>query len=144
MHANLLDTTLRSIAQLEVAREREPRLTEPDHARWLRFYRKPGWRAFIEILHEDLAGAFPVPFDLTRWLESPRSPRPKRRSSSPRPRDPSPFQECLPAEAEQAFLRDSLLDLAGARTWAAHIDVGGSMTTPRQGWSSTSKHAAIG
>jgi hypothetical protein len=71
MHANLLDTTLRSIARLEVAREREPRLTEPDHARWLLFYRKPGWRAFIEILHEDLAGAFPVPFDLKRWLESP-------------------------------------------------------------------------
>ena len=71
MHANLLDTTLRSIARLEVAREREPRLTEPEHARWLRFRRKLGWRAFVEILHEDLAGAFPVPFDLTRWLESP-------------------------------------------------------------------------
>jgi hypothetical protein len=71
MNANLLDTTLRSIARLEVAREREPRLTEPDHARWHRFRRKLGWRAFIEILHEDLAGAFPVPFDLTRWPESP-------------------------------------------------------------------------
>lgn len=37
MHANLRETTLRSIARLEVAGEREPRLTEPDHARWHRF-----------------------------------------------------------------------------------------------------------
>jgi hypothetical protein len=67
MLAPLLDTTLRSIARLEVARVREPRLTEPDHARWHRFRRKLGFRAFIEILHEDLAGAFPIPFDLARW-----------------------------------------------------------------------------
>lgn len=71
MHARLLETTLRSIARLEVAGVRDPRLTEPDHARWHRFRRKLGWRAFVELLHEDLAGAFPVPFDLTRWSESP-------------------------------------------------------------------------
>lgn len=70
MLANLLDTTLRSIARLEVARVREPRLTEPDHARWHRFRRKLGWRAFVEILHEDLAGAFPIPFDLAKWPDS--------------------------------------------------------------------------
>jgi hypothetical protein len=73
MPANLLNTTLRSIARLEVAKEREPRLTEPDLARWHRFRRKLGWRAFVEILHEDLAIAFPVPFDLTLWAESPLS-----------------------------------------------------------------------
>ncbi len=72
MHAALLATTLRSIARLEAAGVREPRLTEPDHARWHRFRRKLGWRAFIEIMHEDLAGAFPVPFDLARWPEDPR------------------------------------------------------------------------
>jgi hypothetical protein len=73
MHANPLETTLRSIARLEEAKVREPRLTEPDHARWHRFRRKLGWRAFIEILHEDLAGAFPIPFDLARWPTSPLS-----------------------------------------------------------------------
>jgi ATP-dependent helicase Lhr and Lhr-like helicase len=44
----------------------------------------------------------------------------------------SSFQECLPAEAEQAFLRDSLLDLAGARAWATQIEMGSPMPTPRQ------------
>jgi hypothetical protein len=73
MHANPLETTLRSIARLEVAKVREPRLTESDHARWHRFRRKLGWSAFIEILHEDLAGAFPIPFDLARWPTSPLS-----------------------------------------------------------------------
>src|SRR4051812_25836199 len=88
----LLAATLRSIARLEAAGERPPRLTEPDHARWDRFRRKLGWRAFIEILHEDLAGAFPVPFDLTRWPENPL-------------RDPSftePAAEQLVAEAARS------------------------------------------
>lgn len=35
----------------------------------------------------------------------------------------SAFQECLPAEAEQAFLRDALLDVAGARAWAAQVEI---------------------
>jgi len=34
----------------------------------------------------------------------------------------SAFQECLPAEAEQAFLRDTLLDLQGARAWAREVE----------------------
>lgn len=68
---NPLETTLRAIARLEAAGLRQPRLTEPDFARWQRFRRKLGWRAFIELLHEDLAGAFPVPFDLDRWLIDP-------------------------------------------------------------------------
>jgi hypothetical protein len=78
MPAALLAATLSSIARLEVTGEprvREPRLTEPDHARWQRFRRNLGWRAFIEILHEDLAGAFPVPFDLTRWPDNPLQDR---------------------------------------------------------------------
>ncbi|MCC6553049.1 MAG: hypothetical protein IT372_08510 [Polyangiaceae bacterium] len=69
---NPLETTLRSVARLEAAGLRQPRLTEPDLARWNRFRRKLGWRAFIEILHEDLAGSFPVPFDIERrWLIDP-------------------------------------------------------------------------
>lgn len=67
----LLDATLRSIARLEHAGVRERRLTEPDLVRWDRFRRKLGFRAFVELLHEDLAGAFPVPFDLARWSPSP-------------------------------------------------------------------------
>lgn len=34
----------------------------------------------------------------------------------------SGFQECLPAAAEQAFLRDTLLDLEGAKAWAREIE----------------------
>jgi ATP-dependent helicase Lhr and Lhr-like helicase len=35
----------------------------------------------------------------------------------------SAFQECLPAEAEQAFLRDALLDVEGARAWATGVEI---------------------
>jgi hypothetical protein len=59
------------IARLEAAGVREHRLTEPDLVRWNRFRRKLGFRAFIELLHEDLATAFPYPFDLSRWSVDP-------------------------------------------------------------------------
>lgn len=35
----------------------------------------------------------------------------------------SAFQECLPSEKEQAFLRDSLLDVQGAIAWAREVEV---------------------
>jgi hypothetical protein len=62
-----IELTLRTIARLENAAFCERRLTDPSLAAWERFRRKLGLGAFIEILHEDLAGAFPVPFDLERW-----------------------------------------------------------------------------
>ncbi len=66
-----LELTLRAIARLEAARVRDPRLSDPDLVAWNRFRRKLGFGAFIEMLHEDLAHAFPVPFDLDRWRENP-------------------------------------------------------------------------
>lgn len=63
--------TLREIARLERGGERPPRLTEPDHERWHRVRRKLGWVAFIDILHEDLAAAFPTSFALDRWSTHP-------------------------------------------------------------------------
>ncbi len=64
--------TLRSIARLERAEGvREPRLTEPDFQKWQRFRRRLGWADFIALLHEDLAEAFPEPFDLSRWSLDP-------------------------------------------------------------------------
>ncbi len=64
--------TLRALARLERAGGvRVPRLTEPDHARWHRYRRKLGWRHFVELLHEDLAAAFPYPFDTNRWAANP-------------------------------------------------------------------------
>lgn len=67
-----LSWTLRSIARLErAAGVRAPRLTEPEFKTWHRFRRKLGWVDFIELLHEDLADAFPEPFDLTRWETDP-------------------------------------------------------------------------
>jgi hypothetical protein len=71
-----LTWTLREIARLERgAPEREPlrppRLTERDQERWHRVRRKLGWVAFIELLHEDLAEAFPTAFALDRWASHP-------------------------------------------------------------------------
>ena len=50
---------------------RPPRLTEPDFERWQRVRRKLGWVAFIELLHEDLADAFPTSFALDSWTTPP-------------------------------------------------------------------------
>jgi hypothetical protein len=66
-----IELTLRAIARLETAGVRDRRLTDPALTAWERFRRKLGFAAFIELLHEDLSGAFPVPFDLERWSESP-------------------------------------------------------------------------
>jgi hypothetical protein len=66
-----LHWTLREIARLERAGERPPRLTEPDHERWHRVRRKLGWTAFVDLLHEDLAAAFPTSFALDRWSTHP-------------------------------------------------------------------------
>lgn len=63
--------TLREIARLERGGLRPPRLTEPGHERWLRVRRKLGWTAFIDVLHEDLAEAFPTAFALDRWTSPP-------------------------------------------------------------------------
>jgi len=63
--------TLREIARLERGGLRPPRLTEKDQERWLRVRRKLGWVAFIELLHEDLAEAFPTAFALDRWSSHP-------------------------------------------------------------------------
>ncbi len=66
--------TLRAIARLERVGDLRPaRLSDPELARWHRYRRKLGWRDLIAILHEDLAGPFPVPFDLGRWDEDPLS-----------------------------------------------------------------------
>lgn len=56
---------------MERVGDRPPRLTEPGHERWHRVRRKLGWVAFIELLHEDLATAFPTSFALERWSVSP-------------------------------------------------------------------------
>ena len=67
-----LPWTLRSIARLERADGvRAARLTEPDFEKWTRIRRNLGWRDFITLLHDDLAEAFPVPFDLRRWTAAP-------------------------------------------------------------------------
>lgn len=60
-----LPWTLRAIARLERSdnKVRQPRLTEPDLASFSRMRRKLNHADFIEILHEDLAGAFPLPFE---------------------------------------------------------------------------------
>ena len=71
MSIELVQSTLSSIARLEAAGVKPARLTQPDFEKWHRFRRKLGWGAFIELLHEDLAGAFPVPFDIDRWAEWP-------------------------------------------------------------------------
>lgn len=63
--------TLREIARLERGGLRSPRLTEPDQERWLRVQRKLGWIAFIELLHQDLAEAFPAAVALDRWSSHP-------------------------------------------------------------------------
>jgi hypothetical protein len=67
-----LGWTLRAIARLERTGDvRQRRLTETGLAHWRRFSRHPGLRDFIGILHEDLASAFPLPFDFTRWPADP-------------------------------------------------------------------------
>jgi hypothetical protein len=61
--------TLRSIARLERAGGvRPPRITEPGFAHWHRIRRRLGWRDLIALLHEDLASAFPLPFELAGAL----------------------------------------------------------------------------
>lgn len=64
--------TLRSIARLERAGGvRPPRLTEAGFEHWNRIRRHLGWRDFAALLHEDLADAFPLPFDVRGWMEAP-------------------------------------------------------------------------
>lgn len=66
-----LDVTLRCVARLERAGLRPARLTDPVLARWERVRRMLGLRDLFAILCEDLAGAWPVPFDLSRWSVDP-------------------------------------------------------------------------
>lgn len=64
--------TLRGIARIERKGDlRQPRLTEPGFAKWNRMRRKLDFVDLIALLHEDLADAFPYPFDLTRWSKNP-------------------------------------------------------------------------
>lgn len=67
-HATL-PWTLRAIARLErdtVRPLRAPRLTEPGFSTWRRTAGRRGWTALIELLHEDLAQAFPTAFELSQ------------------------------------------------------------------------------
>jgi hypothetical protein len=67
-----LSWTLRSIARIERAGGvRPPRLTEAGFAHWHRIRRRLEWRDFAALLHEDLAEAFPFPFDVRRWRADP-------------------------------------------------------------------------
>lgn len=59
-----LPWTLRAIARLERSDDgvRQPRLTEPELASFHRMRRRLDHADLIELLHEDLAEAFPLPF----------------------------------------------------------------------------------
>lgn len=74
--ASPLTWTLRSIARIERRGDlrRGARLTEPGHGKWHRMRRRLDWADFVELLHEDLAAAFPHPFDLSRWENPPLAP----------------------------------------------------------------------
>lgn len=65
--------TLRSIARIERRGDlrRGARLTEPGHEKWHRMRRRLDWADFVELLHEDLASAFPYPFNLMQWDNPP-------------------------------------------------------------------------
>ena len=71
MNTDTYRATLASIARLEAAQVRPPRLTQPGLDKWHRYRRKLGWTDLVELLHADLASAFPEPFDLDRWPERP-------------------------------------------------------------------------
>ncbi len=71
---NTLQWTLRAIARLErdTARPlRNARLTEPGWPTWRRTAGRRGLAAFVTLLHDDLAQAFPTAFDLTAWQRDP-------------------------------------------------------------------------
>lgn len=73
-----LSWPLRAIARLErVGDVRPPRLTEPGHEKWHRMRRKLGWKDLVALLFEDLADAFPHPFDLASWAEDPLAELPE-------------------------------------------------------------------
>ena len=64
--------TLRSIVRIERKGDLRPaRLTEPGLVKWNRVRRKLDFADLIALLHEDLADAFPYPFDVTRWKSNP-------------------------------------------------------------------------
>jgi len=72
MTENPLYWTLRAVARLERRGDlRKPRLTEPGLKKWHRMRRRLGFVDLIALLHEDLAEAFPYPFDLSRWAAEP-------------------------------------------------------------------------
>lgn len=64
--------TLRSLVRIERKGDLRPaRLTEPGLVKWNRVRRKLDFVDLIALLHEDLADAFPYPFDLSRWEDNP-------------------------------------------------------------------------
>jgi hypothetical protein len=70
--SNPLFWSLRAIARMERRGDiRGPRLTELGHERWHRVAGALGYVDFIRLLHEDLAVAFPIGFDLAAWSGSP-------------------------------------------------------------------------
>ncbi|MFN3200716.1 MAG: hypothetical protein ACE366_20120 [Bradymonadia bacterium] len=69
MSRALFHATLTAIGRVEARGDRPQRLTEPDHARWQHFRRQLTQRDFIELLHQDAAQTWPVPFDLAHWPE---------------------------------------------------------------------------
>ena len=71
-HAHPILWTLRSIVRIERKGDlRPPRLTEPGLVKWNRVRRKLDFVDLIALLHEDLADAFPYPFDVSRWQDNP-------------------------------------------------------------------------
>lgn len=104
---NPLLWTLREIARLERGDLRPPRLTEPDQERWLRVRRKLGWVAFVELVHENLAEAFPTAFALDRRRvhgqgENSAGPTGDRLGTQrPAPAASGPCATCLGLRAEE-------------------------------------------
>ena len=67
-----LEWMLRAIARLERAGGvRPPRLTEPGLEKWHRVRRRLGYADLVELLFEDLADAFPFPYDRARYAADP-------------------------------------------------------------------------
>ena len=113
--ASHLAWTLRSIARIERRGDlrRGARLTEPGHVKWKRMCRRLDWADFVELLHEDLAAAFPHPFDLSRW------------EKSPLPLAPAVAEELI-AEAARADESDALAFVRDAAR-ALGVPLGGNI-----------------
>ncbi len=107
MNSQPLLWTLRSIARLERKGDLRPtRLTEPGLKKWHRMRRKLDFVDLIALLHEDLADAFPYPFDLGRWNDSPLADLDNAAAESL-------VREAIAEDStsSQVFLRNAAIDL---------------------------------